>query len=325
MMKRIMTLSSTTTTTTPIISRLQSITSHMVSTTAHTLHTQTKKTSKPIISFIGGGNMAEAILVGLQSSGHPSSHLRYSEPFDQRLSYMQSKYPDLVGSKDNQKTIEEADVVILAVKPQVLRSVVTTDLSHLIQQKPNLLIVSIAAGCTTRDIYKWLGTSAPASIVRCMPNTPALVGEGAVGLYATNHVNNEQREMTEEIMKAVAKQVSWVSNESLIDTVTGISGSGPAYFFLIMEAMQNAGMEAGLSLEDAKQLTIQTCLGAARMAQDSEDDLATLRRKVTSPKGTTEAAIKSMEENGVRQVMSNAVLAAQNRGKELAEQLGKEL
>lgn len=309
------------------IQRLQSITSHMVSTTtATTAAAQARKATKPIISFIGGGNMAEAILAGLQSSGHPGSRLRYSEPFQERLNYMKSKYPQLTGSDNNSQVMEGADVVILAVKPQVLRSVVTTDISTLIKKNPDLLIVSIAAGITTSDIHKWLDIgNKPASIVRCMPNTPALVGEGAAGLYATDSVNNEQRDMTENIMKAVAKQVSWVSNESLIDTVTGISGSGPAYFFLIMEAMQNAGMEAGLSLEDSKALTIQTCLGAARMALTSEDDLATLRRKVTSPKGTTEAAIKSMESNGIREVMTDAVNAAQNRGKELAEQLGKEL
>jgi pyrroline-5-carboxylate reductase len=216
------------------ITRLQSITSHMVSTT---LNSVSKKVAKPIISFIGGGNMAEAILCGLQSSGHPSSHLRYSEPFDQRLEYMQSKYPDMIGSRDNHHICEGADVVILAVKPQVLRSVVC-DLGHLITSKPDLLIVSIAAGITTKDIYKWLDIESPASIVRCMPNTPALVGEGAVGLFATDHVNEDQRNMTEEIMKAIAKQVSWVEDESLIDTVTGISGSGPAYFFLVMEAMR---------------------------------------------------------------------------------------
>lgn len=303
------------------LQRLQLLTSHMVSST-----TKNIQKNKPIISFIGGGNMAEAILVGLQSSGHPSSLLRYSEPFQERLEYMQNKYPDLISSKNNCEIVEGSDVVILAVKPQVLRSVVTNDLSKLIKKNPSLLIVSIAAGITTMDIHRWLNIhDSPASIVRCMPNTPALVGEGAVGLYATDSVNNEQRETTESIMKSIAKQVSWVSKESLIDTVTGISGSGPAYFFLIMEAMQNAGVEAGLSLEDSKALTIQTCLGAARMAQTSEDDLSTLRRKVTSPKGTTEAAIKSMESNNIRGLMANAVFAAQNRGKELAEQLGKEL
>lgn len=216
------------------VTRLQSIASHMVSTK---LNSVSQKAAKPIISFVGGGNMAEAILCGLQSSGHPGSHLRYSEPFDQRFEYMQSKYPEMVGSKDNKEVCEGADVVILAVKPQVLRSVVS-DLGHLVTSKPDLLIVSIAAGITTSDIYKWLNIPSPASIVRCMPNTPALVGEGAVGLFATNHVNEDQRKTTEEIMKAVAKQVSWVEDESLIDTVTGISGSGPAYFFLIMEAMR---------------------------------------------------------------------------------------
>ncbi|KAG2204535.1 hypothetical protein INT47_012594 [Mucor saturninus] len=303
------------------LQRLQLLTSHMVSSTTKKLNQ-----TKPTISFIGGGNMAEAILAGLQSSGHPSSLLRYSEPFQERLEYMQNKYPHLVSSKDNCEIVEGSDVVILAVKPQVLRSVVSNDLSKLVKKNPSLLIVSIAAGITTQDIHKWLSIGdSPASIVRCMPNTPALVGEGAVGLFATQSVNTEQRETTEGIMKSIAKQVSWVSKESLIDTVTGISGSGPAYFFLIMEAMQNAGVEAGLSLEDSKALTIQTCIGAARMAQTSEDDLATLRRKVTSPKGTTEAAVKSMEASNIRGIMANAVFAAQDRGKELAEQLGKEL
>ncbi|KAI8059043.1 pyrroline-5-carboxylate reductase [Gilbertella persicaria] len=297
-------------------SRIQTIASHMVSANI-------KQTAKPAISFIGGGNMAEAILCGLQSSGHPSSLLRYSEPFDERRQYMQSKYPDMIGSSDNIDTVQDADVIILAVKPQILRSVVS-ELGPLISKRPDTLIVSIAAGITTKDIYKWLRISSSASIVRCMPNTPALIGEGAVGLFATDHVNDKQRQLTEDIMKAVAKQVSWVQDESLIDTVTGISGSGPAYFFLIMEAMQNAGIEAGLTAEEAKALTLQTCIGAARMAQSSEDDLATLRRKVTSPKGTTEAAINSMESNDIRKVMTEAVFSAQNRGRELAEQLGQE-
>ncbi|KAI9478896.1 MAG: pyrroline-5-carboxylate reductase [Benjaminiella poitrasii] len=268
--------------------------------------------------------MAEAILCGLQASGHPSSYLRYSEPFDQRREHMQSKYPDMIGSSNNKEIVDGADVVVLAVKPQVLRSVVN-ELGPLIEHNPEVLIVSIAAGITTEDITKWIDSPVAPCIVRCMPNTPALIGEGAVGLYATEHVNEDQKRMTEDIMKAVSKQVIWVEQESLIDTVTGISGSGPAYFFLIMEAMQNAGVQAGLSTEDAKALTLQTCLGAARMAQTSEDDLATLRRKVTSPKGTTEAAINSMESNQIRKVMSEAVLSAQRRGKELAEQLGKEL
>jgi pyrroline-5-carboxylate reductase len=183
--------------------------------------------------------MAEAILVGLHASGHPGSRLRYSEPFDERLKYMQGKYPELVGSNNNDQVVDGADIVILAVKPQVLRSVVN-GLSGAVEKNPNLLIISIAAGITTADIRKWL-TVRPeikVPIVRCMPNTPALVGEGAMGLYATDAVDEKQKELTGEIMKAVSKQVSWVDKEALIDSVTGISGSGPAYFFLIMEAMR---------------------------------------------------------------------------------------
>ncbi|KAI8072394.1 pyrroline-5-carboxylate reductase [Gongronella butleri] len=276
----------------------------------------------PTISFIGGGNMAEAILAGLHSSGHPGSKLKYSEPFDQRREYMQSKYPELVGSKDNHAVIQGADVVILAVKPQVLRQVLLDSRDTLLKN-PNTLIISIAAGITIDDMLKWLDADKPVSMVRCMPNTPSLLGEGAFGLYATSVVSDHQRQMTESIMRAVAKEVVWVDHEDLIDSVTGISGSGPAYFFLIMEAMQNAGVEAGLSPEDAKALTLQTCLGATRMAQTSEDDLATLRRKVTSPKGTTEAAINSLETNKIRDIMKQAVFAAADRGKALSRELGQ--
>ncbi|KAG0186679.1 hypothetical protein DFQ28_007473 [Apophysomyces sp. BC1034] len=278
--------------------------------------------SSPVVSFIGGGNMAEAILGGLHASGHPGSHLRYSEPLDERRKYMLSKYPELVGLANNEAVVDGADVVVLAVKPQVLRSVITS-LAPTLLRNPSVLVISIAAGITTADMLKWFNSSR-VPIVRCMPNTPALYGEGAFGLYATNSVNDAQREVAENIMRAVAKQVSWVEKEALIDTVTGISGSGPAYFFLIMEAMQNAGVDAGLSPEDAKALTLQTCLGAARMAQQSDDDLGTLRRKVTSPKGTTEAAIKSLEANNIRQIMHDAVFAAENRGRQLAEELGRE-
>ncbi|CAO3635038.1 unnamed protein product [Cunninghamella blakesleeana] len=293
--------------------KLQTISSHL----------QTNKKQEPIITFIGGGNMSEAILGGLFASGHSSSKLRYSEPFQQRKEYMQKKYPDILGSDNNLKVIDGADIVILAVKPQVLRKVLQ-ETSQALLKNPNTLIVSIAAGITTQDIYKWMNTDQPVNLVRCMPNTPSLIGEGAFGLYANQNVNEEQRLLTENIMRAVAKQVIWVDEEHLIDSVTGISGSGPAYFFLIMEAMQNAGIAAGLSPEDAKSLTLQTCLGATKMAQTSEDDLATLRRKVTSPKGTTEAAINSMESSNIRKLMNDAVFAAVHRGQELSKELGKE-
>ncbi|KAI9316342.1 pyrroline-5-carboxylate reductase [Dichotomocladium elegans] len=297
--------------------RISSISSHMVFASNQ---------QHPIISFIGGGNMAEAILGGLYLSGHPGSRLRVSEPLKSRRDYMHQKYPEFVMVDSNDECVAGADVVVLAVKPQVLRSVLTQLGQGALGNNSNVLIISIAAGIPTADMIKWLNKSPETvKIVRCMPNTPALIGEGAMGLYACPSVGEDQRKLTETIMSAVAKQVSWVNQESLIETVTGISGSGPAYFFLIMEAMQNAGIAAGLSPEDAKALTLQTCVGAARMAQESEDDLATLRRKVTSPRGTTEAAIKSMEGNNIRYVMESAVLAAERRGHELADEMRREL
>ncbi|CDH52257.1 pyrroline-5-carboxylate reductase [Lichtheimia corymbifera JMRC:FSU:9682] len=297
----------------PAVQRLESVTNHINMVSA--------SNQRPVISFIGGGNMAEAILGGLHSSGHPGSRLRYSEPLDTRRQYMQSKYPELVSSETNEAAVDGADVVVLAVKPQVLRSVVTS-LAPSLLRNPSVLIISVAAGINTEDIATWLNASSDTvSIVRCMPNTPALIGEGAMGLYANPSVTQEQRNITESIMQSIAKQVSWVQKEALIESVTGISGSGPAYFFLIMEAMQNAGVAAGLTLEDAKALTLQTCVGAARMAQESEDDLATLRRKVTSPRGTTEAAIKSLEGNNIREIMKEAVFAAERRGHQLAEEM----
>ncbi|EIE91614.1 pyrroline-5-carboxylate reductase [Rhizopus delemar RA 99-880] len=275
--------------------------------------------SEPVIAFIGGGNMAEAILGGLYRS-HPHSHLRFSEPVQERREYMAGKYPDVMNTTDNDEVVQGADIVVLAVKPQVLHQVVKGVAGRLNETKP--LIISIVAGIETQSIVSWLD-STEIPVVRTMPNTPALIGEGAVGLFATSLVTQTQRELTERLMRSISKQLSWVEDEGLIDTITGISGSGPAYFFLFMEAMENAGMAAGLSQKDAKALTMQTCLGAARMAQTSEDDLATLRQKVTSPNGTTEAAIKSMESNQIRQVIHDAVFAATNRSKELAHELCK--
>ncbi|KAI7866244.1 pyrroline-5-carboxylate reductase [Spinellus fusiger] len=266
--------------------------------------------------------MAEAILGGLSSAGHPPALLCYSEPYEARRHYMQSKYPSIQSQQDNHTAVQGADVIVLAVKPQVMRTVVQ-DLAPTLAKNRTALIISIAAGITTADILRWIQCDTVA-VVRCMPNTPALLGEGAVGLYATQQVNAAQRSTTEGIMTAIAKQVSWVEKEGLIDAVTGVSGSGPAYFFLMMEAMQNAGVEAGLSSEDAKALTVQTCLGAARMAQASEDDLATLRQKVTSPHGTTEAAIRSLESNQIRSIIKEAIFAAEHRSRELAEEMGRD-
>ncbi|KAI1320838.1 hypothetical protein EDD11_009795 [Mortierella claussenii] len=315
------------------------------------------------LAFIGGGNMAEAILGGLLACGYPLHRCVVSEPIQARCEFLQSKYPGLQtlsgphanqlavdGSNSTHSTselIEEgsiqvnptaasahfapAEVVILAVKPQVLRSVVVDLASVLRARHP--LVISIAAGIETSAITRFMaeggaidGQSVQAKdlppVIRVMPNTPALVLEGAAGLYATTDATVEHRRVAESLMAAVSKQVSWVESESLIDTVTGISGSGPAYFFLMMEAMEEAGVALGMDRETAKALTIQTCLGAAKMAQLSEDDLKTLRIKVTSPQGTTDAAIKAFEAGGFRELVQKGVTAADNRSRVLAKELG---
>ncbi|EPB81899.1 pyrroline-5-carboxylate reductase [Mucor circinelloides 1006PhL] len=278
----------------------------------------------PVIAFIGAGNMAEAVLGGLYSNGHPKSHLRFSELLDERRNYMSERYPGVFNSASNDQVVEGADIVIFAVKPQVLRPVVT-GLAPALHKNPSALLISIAAGIETSAILSWLDAKDyEAPLIRIMPNTPALIGEGATGLFATSVVTQQQKELTERLLGSVSKVLSWVDSESLIDTVTGVSGSGPAYFFLMMEAIENAGVDAGLSREDAKALTLQTCLGAARMAQNSEDDLTTLRKKVTSPNGTTEAAIKTMQGAKIEEILRDAVFAATDRSKELAAQLGRD-
>ncbi|KAF9191242.1 hypothetical protein BGZ51_007562 [Haplosporangium sp. Z 767] len=315
------------------------------------------------LAFIGGGNMAEAILGGLLACGYPLSQCVVSEPILDRCQFLQSKYPGLQtlsGPHANQLAVQgstseastsdmisngsiqvnptaassdfaSAEVVILAVKPQVLRSVVVDMAPMLRARQP--LVISIAAGIETSAIARFMAEESledgtePSSkslppVIRVMPNTPALVLEGAAGLYATADATAEHRQMAESLMAAVSKQVSWVESESLIDTVTGISGSGPAYFFLMMEAMEDAGVALGMDRETAKALTIQTCLGAAKMAQLSSDDLKTLRVKVTSPQGTTDAAIKAFEAGGFRELVQKGVTAADARSRTLAKELG---
>lgn len=279
----------------------------------------------PVIAFIGGGNMAEAVFGGLYHKGHPSTHLRISEPVEARRQYLETTYPGVMATSDNHQAVHGANVVILAVKPQVLHHVVS-DLAPTFHKNPSILLVSVAAGIETSAILSWINaTEYQVPLVRTMPNTPALMSEGAVGLFATECVTQEQRQLTESVLGSVSKVLTWVKEESLVDTVTGVSGSGPAYFFLFMEAMTQAGVEAGLSEEESKALTVQTCLGAARMAQESQDDLATLRKKVTSPNGTTEAAIKFMESKEIRDIIKGGVFAATHRSKELAAELGKTL
>ncbi|KAJ2658440.1 hypothetical protein IWW48_004020 [Coemansia sp. RSA 1200] len=295
----------------------------------------------PTITFIGGGNMCEAILSGLLKTSHPQSRVRVSEPFDQRREYLTSKYGIDVFA-DNKAAITgegakvsaasgAADVVVLAVKPQVVGTVVRDLAPALVQVKP--LVISIVAGVAIKDFARWIhpeggvaatGTSsAVVPFVRLMPNTPALVGEGAAGMYAEAAVSAAQREQTEYVVKNIAKEYFWVDSESGIDAVTAISGSGPAYFFLIIEAMEKAGAEMGLDRNVATKLAAQTALGAARMVLAGDDDVETLRRKVTSPNGTTHAAIEKMVAEKVPQGVSSGVLACRDRCISLSDEFGK--
>ncbi|MBP5150034.1 pyrroline-5-carboxylate reductase, partial [Pseudomonas protegens] len=217
---------------------------------------------------------------------------------------------------DNAEAIEGVDVIVLAVKPQAMKAVCQALRPSL---KPQQLVVSIAAGITCSSMNSWLGAQ---PIVRCMPNTPALLRQGVSGLYATAEVSAQQRQQAEELLSAVGIAL-WLDQEQQLDAVTAVSGSGPAYFFLLIEAMTAAGEKLGLPRETAAQLTLQTALGAAHMAVSSDVDAAELRRRVTSPAGTTEAAIKSFQAGGFEALVEKALGAAAHRSAEMAEQLGQ--
>jgi pyrroline-5-carboxylate reductase len=222
-----------------------------------------------------------------------------------------------VTSDDNVAAVAGADVVILAVKPQVMADVCRGIAAAVTAS--GAVVISIAAGITIDSLRSWLGASTP--IVRCMPNTPALLGCGASGLYAADGVSERQRDYAAQILSAVGL-VTWVPAEKDLDAVTALSGSGPAYFFLFMEAMVEAGVKLGLTRETAGQLALQTGLGAARMAVENELDLVELRRRVTSPGGTTQAAVEHFEAAGLRALVEGAMQAASDRAEEMAREMG---
>ena len=272
----------------------------------------------PTITFIGGGNMASSLIGGLIADGCPAHHITVTEPDAGKLEYLKNTFAVHIQT-DNNLAVAAAQVVILAVKPQILQPVCRA-LSVTVQQS-RPLIISIAAGIRSGDIDRWLGKHL--AIVRCMPNTPALLRCGITGLYANAKVNTEQRDTAERILSA-AGSTRWVETENLIDAVTAVSGSGPAYFFLLMEAMITAGEKLGLDNKTAQQLTLQTALGAARMALESDVDAATLRARVTSKGGTTEAAIKYFQDHHFNELVNNALAAARQRATEMADILGKD-
>jgi len=269
----------------------------------------------PKIAFIGGGNMASAIIGGLVAEGFDAGAITASDPMPETLERL-AAVATIKTTTDNLGAIKDADVVVLAVKPQVMAQVCKPLADTLARTKP--LIISIAAGITLQSLEQWLGEGL--AIVRSMPNTPALVKTGATALFGNAHVGSRERDIADQLLRAIGITV-WTDSEAQLDAVTALSGSGPAYFFLVIEAMTAAGIALGLKPEVATQLTLQTALGAAKMAIDSDVDAAELRRRVTSPGGTTLAV---MEERGLRDIFAEALTAADQRSRELAAQFGKQ-
>ena len=270
------------------------------------------------IAFLGAGNMASALIRGLIAGGYPADAILASDPDQEKLHHLHTALGITI-HPTNSDAVSHCDVAVLAVKPQMLESLCKE--IHTVAQQKRPLVVSIAAGVTCPTLASWLGESLP--IVRTMPNTPASVNCGATGLFATSHVSEEQKNFSETLMRSVGL-TAWVSEETQLDIVTALSGSGPAYYFLMMEAMEKAATQLGLPVETARILTIQTAYGAAKMALESEEDAATLRHRVTSPGGTTEQAINTFEQNQFTDLVASAVSAANNRSRELASQFGGE-
>ena len=268
------------------------------------------------IGFIGGGNMANSLISGLIASGHSANQIWVADSDQEKLSILATSM-HVNTAATNDALIAEVDVVVLAVKPQVIAAVIKDSLASF--NKADVLLVSIAAGINQQSLSKWLG--ADKAIVRCMPNTPALVQTGATGLHANQNVTEEQHDLAENIMRSVGISV-WVENESELDAVTAVSGSGPAYFFLLMEAMEKSALELGLSQRTAQLLIEQTALGAARIALESTESPGELRNRVTSPGGTTEQAIKTFEQGGFTELVKKALQAANDRSISLSKELG---
>ena len=268
------------------------------------------------IGFVGGGNMATSLIGGLVANGTPPGSIRVSDPDTARLDALVERFGVQAGA-DNAEVAARCATVVLAVKPQIMGPVVRELAPTLGEHAP--LLVSIAAGVREADINRWSGGDM--AIVRTMPNTPALVGCGATALCANAKVDAGQRERADAILKAVGITI-WVDDEAQLDAVTALSGSGPAYYFLLMEIMQATGEAMGLDAEAARRLTLQTALGAARIANESDEPPAVLRERVTSPGGTTERALVTMREGGIDKVVGDGIRGARQRSIELGDALG---
>ncbi len=265
------------------------------------------------IVFIGAGNMAASIISGLITKGYPRKQIIASNPSNEKLVVLQQKY-GIQTTNDNLTAAAQADILVLAIKPQILDTVCKELRCFFRQHKP--LILSIIAGKTTNYIAEQL-QQRELPIVRCMPNTPALIGYGITAAFANHYVNHQQRQQTINILDAIGTSL-WLDNENQLNDVTAVSGSGPAYFFYFMEALIEAAIAQGLPAATAKKLVEQTALGAAKMAKTTEQSLQELRQQVTSPGGTTEQGLNVLQENHLNEILMNTVSAAKKRAIELA-------
>ena len=265
------------------------------------------------VAFIGAGNMASSLVLGLIQEGWPASSILAADPVPEQRERL-AKHGIQVFD-DNIRLAAEADNLLLAVKPQVMKSVLQGLSSHLTS---NHLLISIAAGITLSSIQAWVGH--PTSIVRCMPNTPALVGAGITALVENERVDSRQHKTAETILSAVGS-ILWVPSEADLDAVTAVSGSGPAYFFSLMENLQQVAEQLGLAPETARTLVLETAYGAALMARQNDAPVSQLRQNVTSPGGTTEAAMKVLERQRWGNILHQAVEAAADRSRQLAKEL----
>jgi pyrroline-5-carboxylate reductase len=267
------------------------------------------------LGFIGGGNMARSLIGGLLARGLNANQIIVADPIDSQRESLVKQFGVRV-TGDNAQVAAAAQIIVLAVKPQELRRVATGLAPTVVNHKP--LVISVAAGIRASDLQNWLGLP----VVRTMPNRPALNGCGVTGMYASNEVLPAQRDLAGTIMNAVGKSV-WVADEKLIDAVTAVSGSGPAYFFLLMELLEAAGVEQGLPADVARTLAVETAYGSGLMAREASETPAVLREQVTSKGGTTAAALHVFAERELPKIVSAAVAAAARRSAELAELLSK--
>ncbi len=268
------------------------------------------------IAFIGGGNMTTSLVGGLRARDMPGDAIQVADPVTSQLARLEREF-GVHGSQDNSAAVREADVVVLAVKPQEMAGVARGIAAEL-ATRPRT-VISVAAGIRLADLARWLGDAVP--VVRAMPNRPALIGAGVTALFAGVAVDGRGREAVEQVMSAAGATV-WLTDESQMDVVTAVSGSGPAYFFLLVEALESAGIELGLPAGVARRLAVETARGAGRMAAESSASPAVLREQVTSRGGTTAAALEVLEGAGVRAIFARAVAAASRRSSELANQFG---